>query len=238
MRKPIDRCRILFKEHDLAVRRDQYASVMVITLGERQTYLLRQYSTKPGFTLSKRSYCGGEVMPLCEITPDTISVPNWAEEVLTQGMPIPVNWSLLGWKVDGVVTAVIATFTSARDEPDPTWLPIVRIGSDVSQWPQFVTDSYEEIGQWLWNGYNNGDLVSLAKLIADTSESVYWVEGEESSYLYVKHDVVYEGITLPAGAYAFSERVKAGLQEPSEAVLEGRHDLAPDFQKYLESDLF
>src|SRR5215469_1496376 len=86
-------------------------------------------------------------------------------EVLARGVPVPLHGSLFGWRAGDSITAMIATYARyAPPHTEPSWtvMPLTDIPED--QWPPFTGRRF--LGDWFWDFYDAGDIISLSNVIA------------------------------------------------------------------------
>jgi hypothetical protein len=145
-----------------------------------------------------------------------------AAEVLTGGVPLPRHGSLFGWSDGDAFTALIPAYTDATATSAlPSWSVMPLAGIAETQWPPFVDERY--FGAWFWDDLRAGRLVSLATLVAETPDTVFWADTKNSlgsDTCVVARDVANaESPMLRRGAYVYAGALRAGLPIPSLADL-------------------
>jgi len=161
--------------------------------------------------------------------------PDVVAEVVTRGIPIPRDGSLFGWASGGAVTALIVVYSEyTQEHPVPGWAVMPLAGVPEDQWPPFAGQPLS--GHWSWEQYRAGLFIALDGLIAQTPDTVFWVDTKAtlgSNICAVTADIkTPEGDTLRRGRYVYYEVLRAGKQVPSLETLlarEGKIDLAPRF---------
>lgn len=92
-------------------------------------------------------------------------------------------------------------------------------------------------GDWFWEHYRAGNLVCLGGLIAETPDTVFWVDTRAilgSGCCAVARDITSpDGYTLRRGRYVYHQALRADKPMPSLGELLAdteKIDLAPRFQ--------
>ena len=168
----------------------------------------------------------------------SVDVPDLAVNALTRGVPIPRDGSLFGWTDGDAITALIviyAEYTPAY--PEPGWAVMPLAGTPEAQWPPFTGEPL--FGHWSWEHYQGGSIISLDGLIAETPDTVCWVDTKAilgSDCCAVARDIsAPEGQVLQRGCYVYFEALRVGKIAPSLNALladPGKIDLAPRFEQY------
>jgi hypothetical protein len=241
-----EKCRELFDRYPVAASPDDSSGAthtMMIMLrgadGPRFFVLssdLREapprYSLRPRRSADSLDICANDRAP----------IPDEVVQVLTRGVPIPQDGSLFGWRHEGIVVALVPVYTAFTAEaPDPLYAVMPRVGTPKAQWPPFMDD--RPFGQWFWEHYRADELISLDCVIAETSDTVFWVSTKTilgSDYCVVDQDVKGPGgSTFQRGVYVPSEAILAGSRLPplSDLLADGsKTDLAPRFQEWASDD--
>lgn len=156
---------------------------------------------------------------------------------ITHGVPIPRHGSLCGWQQDGVISALIVVYAEYTPKsPVPSWTTMPLVGIPEAEWPPFADEPL--FGQWFWEHYRAGRIISLGGLLARTSGLVFWADTVPilgSGCCAVAHDIRSpEGWTLQRGRYVYYQALRAGKPVPSLKALladSGKIDLASRFQR-------
>jgi hypothetical protein len=231
-------CDELFAEYPLAVsvdNRDWAVHSMVLMLRDHDVrfFVLSQDggASRPRYAL--RQWPAGGIVTI-EADSGT-AVSGTVASAVMNGVPIPQDGSLFGWRCGDAVTALVAVYARyTRSEPEPFWSVLPLAGIPETQWPPFTRESL--FGHWFWEHYQAGSIVSLDGLIARTPATVFWIETTAifgSGCCAVARDIRSpEGFTLPCGRYVFDQALRAGKPVPSlEMLLNGyrKTDLASRF---------
>jgi hypothetical protein len=168
--------------------------------------------------------------------------PEVVVNAVTRGVPIPRHGSLFGWRTGDVITALIAIYVDyVPSSPQPSWAVMPLVGVSEAQWPPFTDEPF--FGQWFWEHYRAGSVVSLDSLIAGVPGTVFWAETEAVlgwDCCAVAHDVESQaGYTLRHGRYAYYQALRMGKPVPSLGVMladDGKTDLAPLFRLCVRCD--
>ena len=243
---PAEACRELFACYAVATRvadRGGIIRAMVLMLrdgDDAKLFILshEQYEDRP--TYSVRRWRTTESVDIAGDGDAT--VPDAIMSVLTRGIPIPRDRSLFGWRRDDSITALVPVYTTfAPRYPEPFWAVMPRVGTPEAQWPPFTDQRL--FGQWFWEYYRAGALVSVDSLIAEVPDTVFWADTKVilgSDCCAVAYDIKSpEGFTLDRGRYVYYQALRAGKQVPSLRVLladSGKTDLAPRFRRSADSD--
>jgi hypothetical protein len=169
------------------------------------------------------------------------AVPDMVFNAVTYGVPIPRHGSLFGWVYEEAITAIVPVYTTYTPEnPEPSWTVMPCAAVSEKQWPSFTYEHF--FGQWFWQYYQAGSIVSLGRLIAGTRATVFWIDIKAvlgSECCAVARDTRSpEGYTLPRGCYVHYEVLRSGKPLPSLGILlaeSGKTDLAPRFRMLVES---
>lgn len=232
-----DACHDLFSEYPQAVttvNSDGTVRAMVVVVQDGDHCGFFALSQEQGRDESSYSLWAWPAGDITVITAEgTPAMPGMAAEVVTRGVPIPRDGSLFGWTFGGVVTAMIVVYSEYTDEhPEPGWAVMPLAGVSEDRWPPFAGQPL--FGHWSWDQYRAGRIIALDRPIAETPNTVYWVDTKAmfgSDSCAVTGDITTpEGDTLRRGCYVYYEVLRAGKPVPSpEALLtcRGKIDLAP-----------
>lgn len=232
-------CRELFIRYPLAARADNRnwaIHSMVLMLQERNDvrfFVVSQDCDTGRPRYSCHPWHGGCAADIEADNGD--AVPQMFVKAVGNGIPIPQDGSLLGWRYGDVVTALIAVYADPTPEhPEPCWSVMPFAGIPETQWPPFASEHL--FGQWFWEHYWAGNIVSLGALIARIPDTVFWVDTEAilgSGCCVVSRDIKSPGgYTLRRGRYVYHQVLRAGGPVPSLDVLlddNGKIDLASRF---------
>jgi hypothetical protein len=162
-------------------------------------------------------------------------VPVAFADAVTNGVPVPRDGSLFGWKSGDDVTALVTihvNYTPAH--PEPSWSLMLLAGVPEALWPPFTEEPH--FGSWFWDHYWAGSIIWLDNLIAATPDTVFWVDTEailDSDCCIVAQDIESpKGYTLRRGRYVYCQVLEEGKQVPSLAELlasSDKTDLASRF---------
>lgn len=163
------------------------------------------------------------------------AVPEVVVNVVTQGVPVPRHGSLFGWICEGAVTALVAVYGEHTPERrQPSWAVMPLVGVEEAKWPPFTSERV--FGDWFWGHYRAGTIISLGRLISETTETVFWVDTKAilgSDCCAVAHDIRNsEGYMLRRGRYVYHQSLRARASVPSLRMLladADKADLAPRF---------
>jgi hypothetical protein len=164
------------------------------------------------------------------------TVPIAVVNAITRGIPLPRHGSMFGWTWGDAITSLIVIYTEyASARPLPRWAVMPLAGTPKSQWPPFTGQPF---GQWFWEHYHAGSVVSLEDVIAETPGTIFWINTQASlgaDSCAVAHDIKGpEGHILPRGSYVYSEVLRAGWTVPSVTAFlatTGKTDLTPRFRR-------
>lgn len=237
-------CQKLFIDYPLATRsvsRDGTARSMVLMLQNEDNagYFVLSGDYRNGKqAYSLWSWPAGVVVPI-EIGNEP-SVPEPAVTAVTRGVPIPQDGSLFGWMYGDVVNALIVIYAEYSEEyPEPGWAVMPLTSASEELWPPFTGKPL--FGHWSWEEYKSGNIISLDRVIAETPETVYWVDTKDtlgSDCCAVARDISpHEGAVLGRGRYVYYEALQAGEHVPSLTELltsPGTLDLTPRFRLYRQ----
>jgi hypothetical protein len=186
---------------------------------------------KPFFSF--RSWRAGGIV---DIVADCVSFPAVVVNAVTHGIPIPRHGSLFGWRAADAVIALIAIYADYSPAcPLPSWAVMPLVGVPEEQWPPFTEELF--LGQWFWEYYRVGSIVSLDRLVAEMRDTIFWVETEAIlgwDCCAVAHDVESpDGYALCQGRYTYYRALRTGKPVPPLQTLladNGKNDMAPLFQ--------
>jgi hypothetical protein len=157
-------------------------------------------------------------------------------KVVTQGVPIPRHGSLFGWRTEGIVTALIVVYAERESQYlTPSFAVMPLVGVPKPQWPPFT----EEVifGRWFWEHYWTGDVISLSRLVAATSDAIFWVDTVAtmgSGCCAVARNIEsQDGYTLQRGLYVYHRALQQGESVPQLSRLLAdldKVDMAPWFE--------
>jgi hypothetical protein len=189
----------------------------------------------PSFSVFPWHAAGGAKIEPHGVVSDGTSLDD-VVDVVTCGIPIPADGSVFGWTVGEAVTALVAV--RARYTPAslvPGWAAMPLVGVPEAQWPPFVAERF--FGHWFWEYYRTGRVICLDELIAQTDDTVFWVDTKASlgvDCCVVARDInSAEKRTLQRGCYVYYDVLHAGKPVPSLAALlasTAKTDLAPRFR--------
>ncbi len=221
-----DACRELFASYPLATETANPAiPASSITL------MLQDHDGLSFFVLTRDCRTGAPVYELSpwsggaalRVDADTgPGVPDMFVDAVRSGVPMPADGSLFGSKRMGFITALLAIYSAHDPEyTEPCWSVLPYADIPEPQWPAIPQDRF--FGYWFWEGYRAGDIVPLADLIAQTPDTVFWVDTTAiigSGCCVVARDVMsHEGYTLRRGRYVHHAVLTAGKCVPSLDVL-------------------
>jgi len=241
-RSPYEACQKLFTDYPLAtsiVSRDGAVRSMILML-QNEDYG-GFFVLSGDYRSGKQAYSvwpwpAGDVIAI-EIG-NEVSIPEPAVTAVTCGVPIPQDGSLFGWTYGDLISALIVIYAEYSDEyPEPGWAVMPLTSASEELWPAFTGEPL--FGHWSWEEYKNGNIISLDRIIAETPETVYWVDTKDrlgSDCCAVARDIrPREGVPLRRGRYVYYETLQAGEPVPSLAELlasPGALDLTPRFRLY------
>jgi hypothetical protein len=241
-----EECQELFANYPLAVKAINNSGTI-----RSMVLMLRDSNDVGFFVLSNDDGDGAPLYSLCPWPTGDITyieadggarVPDVFANVVTRGVPLPRHGSIFGWTEKDTVTALVVIYTEYEpDRPLPRWTVMPLAGTPEPQWPPFT--GRRLFGYWFWEQYRTGRTVSLDRLIAETPDTVFWVNTQAilgSDCCAVAHDIGSpERYMLRQGCYVYSEALRAGELVPSLAALladTGKTDLAPRFRRSAYSD--
>jgi hypothetical protein len=169
--------------------------------------------------------------------------PDGLAKALTDGVPLPRHGSMFGWADHASYGALVVIYTEyAPERPLPRWTVMPLADLPEAQWPPFTGRRF--FGQWFWDCYHAGSIVSLDGPIAAAPGTVYWVDTQAmlgADSCAVACDVKgQDGRILRRGAYLYSEALRRGGPLPSLRDLladSDKTDLAPRFRRHPPSRL-
>lgn len=231
-------CHGLFESYPQAVRTANSSgtiSLMVLLLhdgsSERFVVLSRDCrEVEPRYNLRPWRAEGGT-----DITAAGPSAPDAIVKAITRGVAIPQDEHLFGWKDRAHLTALIVFYTRYRpDSPEPTWAVMPLASSPKTQWPPFAGERL--LGQWFWDHYQAGTVVSVNRIVAGSANTVFWANTQAilgSNCFVVTRDIdSLDGYTLRRGRYVYQEALQMNRPVPPlEALLAdtSKVDLASRF---------
>lgn len=239
-------CQELFTDYPLAARAADYSDVirsMVLMLQEDEDIRFFLLSHGCGDGVPRYSLCPWPAGDAVDIVADVGGpVPDVAVKAVTHGVPLPRHGSMFGWVERDTITALVVVYTeyeSAR--PLPRWTVMPLVGATSAEWPPFT--GRRLFGSWFWEDYRVGSIVSLDAMIAESANTVFWVNTQAilgSDCCIVARDIIGRArYTLRRGRYVYSEALRAGKRVPSLAALladTGKIDLAHRFRLSARSD--
>lgn len=231
-------CQELFSEYPLAVRADNgsgSARSMVLMVHEGPAFFVLRLDydkDKPVYSIGP--WPAGAVE---EISADgDLPVSDTLANALTYSVPIPQDGSLFGWIHGDAVTALLVVYADESESPIPSWSIMPLAGTPEGQWPPFTDEHL--FGSWFWKHYSAGAIVCLGALVAETPDTVFWVDTKMaigSDCCAVKRDIrTSAGHTLGRGCYVYFQALREGKRVPSlEALIAdiSKVDLAPRYDK-------
>jgi hypothetical protein len=237
-------CQNLFTDYPLAVKivnRSGTVRSMVLMLptGDDEEFFVLSCDGSSGeHSYELWAWPAGETVDIT--TESESSVPPLAVTAVTLGVPIPQDGSLFGWVSNDFVSALIVIYAEYTvDYPEPGWAVMPLTSAPEELWPPFTGERL--YGHWSWEEYESGSIISLDRLIAETPETVYWVDTQKelgSDCCAVVHDIgSREGAVLQRGRYVYYHALRAGERVPSLRDLlrsPDAVDLAPRF-RYRQS---
>lgn len=230
-------CEELFVKYPLAVRADggdEASRSMVLLLREDVAFFVLWLDREEdGITYSISSWSAGDDARISAHS--GTGMTDTLARAICSGVPIPRDGSLFGWTPGDVVIALIVVYAEyVPDSPEPSWTIMPLAGTAESEWPPFVGERL--FGPWFWEHYHNGNIISLASLIARNPDTVFWVDATAaigSSCCVVAGDISdSSGHVLRRGRYVYFQVLRAGTTMPPVAALlagPGKADLAPKF---------
>ncbi len=237
-------CGGLFADYPLAVENCEgtFASMVIMLRDGKNVefYMLsRGYGENNDRFLLRPWRAGGLVE--IEVGSDA-PFPNAVVKALTLGVPIPRHGSLFGWRGGSVITALIAVYAEySRECPEPCWAVMPLEGVPETRWPPFTDEPY--FGQWFWEYYKTGSIVTLGDLIAEMPDSVFWANIDSilgSGCCVVARDIESNnGYVLRRGCYVHHQVLRTGKPLPPMRALladRGKIDLTPRFRLPVHSD--
>lgn len=238
-------CQKLFTDYPLAVRTVNRSGtvrsmVLMIPTGDDEEFFVLSCDRGGGEqSYELWAWPAGEIV---DITIESVpSVPPLAVTAVTCGVPIPQDGSLFGWVCDDSVSALIVIYSEySVDCPEPGWAVMPLTSAPEESWPPFTGERL--FGHWSWEEYRSGSIISLDRLIAETPETVYWVDTKKalgSDCCAVARDISpREGAVLQRGRYVYYHALRAGERVPPLTDLLASPDaidLAPRFRRYRQS---
>ncbi len=222
-----DICGELFAAYPLAVDPAGAATLMLADGDDLSFYIVSRHDGDGAPFYWLWPWRSGKLQ--WKIDTGTGPVPAEAADVLHRGVPLPLNGSLFGFLRGGAVTALAVVYVQYKPErPVPSWSLMPLAGTPEADWPPLAL-----FGQWFWDRYATGDIVSLAGLVAATRETVFWSQDEASGWgsMGVAADVAGPGYVLQQGVYAYTQALLDGPAPTLGDVLgdPGKVDLAPRF---------
>lgn len=232
-------CQELFSRYPSALRvsgqdRSVLSMVLMLADGAEPRFFVLSHDCDDG-------WCGYSIGPwptgdFTDIEPDgDAQVSDAVMMALTSGIPLPRHGSMFGWAHQHAITALIVIYTDYNPaRPLPRWTVMPLAGTPEPRWPPFTGRPF--FGSWFWDHYWAGSIVPLDSLIAETPDTIFWVNTRAmlgSDCCAVAYDSTSaERDTLKRGRYIYSEVLRAGAQVPSlkELLAEpGKVDLSTRF---------
>jgi hypothetical protein len=233
---PYRNCQELFTNYPLAVRADndsEAAASMVLMLHEGPAFFVLQLdfeNDKPVYSIGPWPTGNIEEVPADDNPP----VSNALANVLAYGVPIPQDGSLFGWIHADAVTALVIIYADESESPVPSWAIMPLAGTCEWQWPPFTGERF--FGSWFWKHYWAGEVVCLGDLVAETPDTVFWVDTKAiigSDCCVVERDIsTSTGHKLRRGCYIYFQALRERKEVPALEVLVadiGKVDLAPRY---------
>ncbi len=238
---PYQACQELFVRYPLAARAVHHmgtvhSMVLMLRDGDELRFFVLSQDCENGmfvYTLSPWPIGGAvEIVPYADV-----SIPEFAGKALADSVPLPRHGSIFGWIGGDAITALIVIYAEYEHaRPLPRWTVMPLAGIPQPQWPSFIGKRL--FGYWFWEHYEDRSVVPLDRLIADTPDTVFWVDTRGilgSDCCAVARDISSpDGHTLRRGRYVYSEVLRAGGPLPSLTALladPGKTDLAPRFRR-------
>ena len=232
-------CGTLFANYALACSPDGDAgSSMILMLRKENSpkfFILCLDGSGGGVSYTLRPWRAAGVV---KIGPEgTATVPMAAAKALISGVPVPRHGSLMGWRNEEAISAVMAVYTEYEPSlPRPGWALMPRAEAPEAEWPPFTGEPF--FGEWFWEYYQAGNLIYLGDLIATSPDTVFWAHTEEvlgSSSCVVAADVRSDdgSYVLRQGRYVYYRVLRAGIRVPPLSSLladSSKIDLAPRFR--------
>jgi hypothetical protein len=238
-----DACRELFADYPLAVSALDATSktcsmVLLLLDGDEARFFVLVHNPgvrSPSFSVFPWRAAGDARIEPHGVVSDG-AVPDGIVDAVTCGVPIPADGSVFGWTVGETVTALVAVRARyTPTSPVPGWATMPLAGVQEVHWPPFAAERF--FGHWFWEYHRTGRVVCLDELIAQTNDTVFWVDTKTSlgvDCCVVARDITsLEGHTLQRGCYIYYDVLCAGNQAPSLAALlasTAKTDLAPRFR--------
>ena len=181
-------------------------------------FVLRFYYESDNPVYSIGPWPAGDVE---EITAaDDPPVPDALANVLTSSVPIPRDGSLFGWIHGDVVTALVIVYADESESPVPSWAIMPLAGAPEWQWPPFTNERF--FGSCFWKHYQAGEVICLGDLVAETPDTVFWVDtkttiGSDCCGWSANQDST--GNMLRRGCYVYFQALRERKQVPPLEVL-------------------
>jgi hypothetical protein len=238
-------CHTLFSSYPLAATAasdNEAVRSMVLMLrdgDDARFFVLSQDSRDDRHCYSLRRWRSARI---ADIDVEDGAVPNVVVDAVTQGVPLPDDRSLFGWRHGDTVTALVAVSTTYTPAcPEPCWAVMPLADAPEAQWPPFTDECL--FGFWFWEHLQTASIVSVSDLIARNPNTVFWVDTEAilgSDCCAVAHDIEStNGPTLQRGRYVYSDALRADKPVPPLSVLltdSGKTDMASQFQLSAQTD--
>ena len=148
-------------------------------------------------------------------------VPVTSHRVITEGMPVPRDGTLLGWVSDRQVTVLLSVYHgNARSlVSGPQVRVLAMVGSEPARWPPFTARPLDD-GR-LWEYVERGEIVDLGPLIACNAGGASWVPsqnpgraGQGHGCAVVGRNLLTEEYWVPAGIYMDHWMLREGVPTP------------------------
>lgn len=239
-------CHELFVRYPLATRivnssgRIIHSMILILRDGDRAKFFV--LSNDSGEDRPSYSLCPWRAAGIVNIEAEGGAVSDAMVNVVTCGVPIPLDGSLFGWIHEDAVTALITVSTSyAPTSPQPRWTVMPLAGIPEVQWPPFTGQHF--FGAWFWEHYEAENLISLDRLIAAAPDTVFWADttsilGSDSCAV-ARDTKSPKGHVLRSGCYVPYQALRRGDPlPPLEVILANpsKIDLAPRFRRAVHSN--
>jgi hypothetical protein len=163
-----------------------------------------------------------------------------AVQALIYGVPLPRDGALFGWGDRDKITALVVFFAGYTPAtPEPSWTVMPWAESPPAHWPFFVTERF--FGEWFWDCFRRGEIISLDNVVAQTEKMVFWVDTDAElgwDSCAVMQDVDSgEGRVLPRGLYVYHQVLAEHVSLPDlDGLLDrvDKIDLSPKFRGTFE----
>jgi hypothetical protein len=201
------------------------AGFFVLTQAGDDLFVIRSWNRRDGINQQIRA---GE------------PVSGLIRQVVTSGIPVPHDGTLLGWVTGRQVTVMLVVHSRQPETwDDQVPVPEIRVmpmagTSEPRHWPPFTASPLDD-GQ-LWDYVERGQIVDIVPLVAQSAGRAFWVPSpDRRSTRHEEGCVVITGnlpageYWLPAGVYTDHWTLREGIQPlPADRllILPGVVDLA------------